>query len=152
VGVEADGPAVTRAELLAHIQSQPFPRFLVVEHVGDLDSPTCFWGEVHATLHRAVGCVAGLTNGPVRDLPEMEAAGFETFATGLALGGGAPMVQLAVGVPVTVGGLTVRPGDLLHGDRHGVVRIPPGLAAALPDAVRSVEAYERALIAACRAP
>jgi regulator of RNase E activity RraA len=47
---------------------------------------------------------------------------------------------------VTVGGLTLRPGDLLHGDEHGVTSIPPAIAARLPDACAAVEAAERPLI------
>jgi regulator of RNase E activity RraA len=53
---------------------------------------------------------------------------------------------------VTVGGLAVRPGDLLHGDQHGVLSIPLGIAGALAAATRDVEAEERELIDFCRSP
>lgn len=50
------------------------------------------------------------------------------------------------GIPVTIGGLTVRPGDLLHGDTHGVTSVPIEIAERLPGACRAVEAAERDLI------
>lgn len=125
------------------------PRFLVVENVGEWQGPVCIWGDVTAHIHTALDCRAGVTNGPVRDLPEMEALGFMSFAGGAGPGGG--IVDLiAVNVPVTVGGLTVMPGDLLHGDRHGIARIPHALAAELPEAIAEHEAWEAKIFAVCK--
>jgi regulator of RNase E activity RraA len=56
------------------------------------------------------------------------------------------------GSPVNVGGMVVKPGDILHGDQHGVAAIPMSIAAHIPEAVAKVEARERPLIEACRAP
>jgi regulator of RNase E activity RraA len=50
------------------------------------------------------------------------------------------------GGPATIGGLTVRPGDLLHGDEHGVTSIPLEIARDLPKAAQELEAAERKLI------
>lgn len=128
----------------------PAPRILVVENVGDWQGPVCIWGELTANINVALECRAGITNGPVRDLPEMEAAGFQTFAGGAGPGGGY-VDLLEINQPVTVGGVHVRPGDLVHADRHGVINLPLELVAALPDAIREVEAAEARTIAACRA-
>jgi hypothetical protein len=54
--------------------------------------------------------------------------------------------MVEVGTPVRVGGLTVRPGDLLHGDRHGVTNIPLDLAARIPEGVKVVDTMERQII------
>jgi 4-hydroxy-4-methyl-2-oxoglutarate aldolase len=59
---------------------------------------------------------------------------------------------VGVGEPVTVGGLSLRPGDLLHGDQHGVPSIPFRIADALAAVTRRVEAQERELIGFCRSP
>jgi len=56
----------------------------------------------------------------------------------------------SVGQPVSIGGLTVSPGDLLHGDKHGVMQIPHEIAAEIPEAVRRIEAFERPIIDLCR--
>jgi regulator of RNase E activity RraA len=50
------------------------------------------------------------------------------------------------GEPVTIGGLLVRPGDLLHGDEHGVTSIPVEIARDLPDACRRIEDAEQRFI------
>jgi len=125
------------------------PRILVAENVGDWRGPVCIWGELAANMNLAMGCQAGITNGPVRDLPEMEALGFATFAGGTGPGGGY-VDTLEVGGPVVVGGVTVNPGDLIHADLHGVVKVPQDLAPRLPEAIRTHEAYERRIIAVCQ--
>ena len=131
--------------------SVPEPRILVVENIGDYRGPVCIWGELAANINLALKCVAGITNGPVRDIPEMEAIGFQTFAGGAGPGGGS-VDTLEVGTPVTVGGVHIQPGDLIHADRHGVVKIPLDLAAQLPDAIRAHEAFERQVIEVCQSP
>ncbi|HSP55920.1 MAG TPA: RraA family protein, partial [Dehalococcoidia bacterium] len=50
------------------------------------------------------------------------------------------------GGPVRVGGLTVRPGDLLHGDEHGVTIIPLEIARELPGTARRIDEAEHRLI------
>lgn len=134
-----------------HILDVPEPRMLVAENVGDWQGPVCIWGEVTANLYTAMGCTGGVTNGPVRDIDEMELAGFQTFAGGPGVGGGFVDV-LEVGEPVQVGGVVIASGDLIHADRHGVVKVPVDLAPALPDAIRAVEATERRVIEVCRSP
>ena len=129
----------------------PAPRFLVVENIGDWKGPVCCWGELTAHINVALDCRAGVTNGPVRDVPEMEALGFQTFANGIGLGGGAPDL-ISIGEPVTMGGVIVNPGDLLHGDMHGIVKIPKELAADLPQAIGAVAAREHKLFEICRKP
>ena len=124
------------------------PRFLVAENVGEWQGPVCIWGDVTSHINIALDCRAGVTNGPVRDLAEMAALGFVSFSGGVGPGGGI-VDMLDINVPVTVAGMTVSPGDLLHGDRHGVVRIPYDLAARLPDAIVAHEAWEAGIIAVC---
>jgi regulator of RNase E activity RraA len=156
IATRRNGPPVEKEldrhflrEVNHHICSLPSPRFLVVENVGDFMGRMCIWGEVAANINLAMECVAGLTNGPVRDLPEMAAAGFLTFARGAAMGGG-HVDTLEVGTPVNVGGLIIAPGDLLHGDLHGVIKIPIELAPQLPQAIQDVENAERRIIEYCR--
>jgi 4-hydroxy-4-methyl-2-oxoglutarate aldolase len=98
--------------------------------VEDLDEPSglgSLWGEVNANMHKAMGCVGCVTNGSVRDLDEVEPLGFHFFASHIAVSH-AYVHIVEVGTPVRIGGLTVRPGDLLQGDRHGVINIPLDLA------------------------
>ena len=140
-----------RADLWRHALDIHEPRVVVIE---DLDSPPgigSFWGEVNANVFRALGCRGVITNGGVRDLPEMEALGFHAFSSVLSVSHAYVRV-VEVGVPVRVGGLIVHPGDLLHGDRHGVVLVPLEIASQVPDAVRAVEAQERKFIEFLQSP
>jgi regulator of RNase E activity RraA len=47
---------------------------------------------------------------------------------------------------VNVGGLTVRPGDLVHADQHGVLLIPDAIAAELPAAADRIVEREQEFI------
>jgi regulator of RNase E activity RraA len=131
-----------------YLLSLPAPRVVVIQ---DLDRPAlgAFWGEVQANIHRALGCVGAITDGGVRDLEEVEALGFAFFAAQIHVSH-AYVHVVDFGGPVSVGGLLVRPGDLLHGDRHGVVQIPRELAPRIPEAAGAVERQEREIIATCQ--
>ena len=152
----ADRPAtermqVSRLDWVDEVLKVPEPRVVVLQ---DLDAPNpvgSFWGEVQSNVHKALGCVGTVTDGGVRDLDEMRALDFRAFAS-------QPLVSHAyvhlvdANVPVTVGGLTVNPGDLLLGDQHGVTNVPADIAPQIPDAVRRLEASEREMIDVCQAP
>jgi regulator of RNase E activity RraA len=127
------------------------PRVIVVE---DLDEPAglgSLWGEVNANMHKAMGCVGAITNGSVRDLDEVEPLGFHFFAQHIAVSHSYVHI-VEVGTPVRVGGLTVRPGDLMHADRHGVTNIPLDLAARIPEGVKTVDIMERQIINYSQSP
>ena len=124
----------------------PAPRVVVVEDLDDPPGLGAYWGEVNANLHLALGCVGVVTNGAVRDLDEVALLRFHFFAGHIAVSHASVHVVEA-GTPVRVGGLTVRPGDLLHADQHGVVNIPRELAAKIPEGARKVVDTEHRIIA-----
>jgi regulator of RNase E activity RraA len=53
---------------------------------------------------------------------------------------------------VTVHGMTVCPGDLIHADQHGAVVVPLDVARLIPQAAADIAAKERVLIDASRQP
>jgi len=57
-----------------------------------------------------------------------------------------------IGIPVTVGGLTVHTGDLLHGDKQGVNSIPFEIADQIPGMVKTIADYEEKTISVCQSP
>jgi regulator of RNase E activity RraA len=129
----------------AHIREVPGPRVVVV---ADLDEPPAhgaLWGEVMATTFTALGCLGAVTDGCVRDLNEAHAIGFQFYAAATGVSHGYARVE-SVGEPVTVGGLVVNPGDLIHADQHGVLLIPTEIAAELPAAAERVIAAEQEFI------
>jgi regulator of RNase E activity RraA len=145
------GSGLPGRELWAHIASVFGPRVVVIEDVDEKPGHGSYWGEVNANVHRALGCVGVITSGAVRDLVEMQRLGFHAFSASIAVSH-AYVRLVEVGIPVTVGGLVVHPGDLLHGDRHGVLQIPIDLASRLPEAARAVETAERRVIEYCQSP
>lgn len=128
----------------AHIQSIPEPRIIVIQ---DLDQPPIgsFWGEVNGNIHKALGAIGLITDGGVRDLDEVEEIGFQ-FLSKEILVSHAYVHIVEIGQPVTVGGVTVKPGDLLHADKHGAVDIPHEIAPDVAAAAQAVEDRERVII------
>jgi len=148
---KSEGDGVHSSELWRHVMAVPEPRIVVVEDMDDPSGVGSFWGEVNANVFKAFGCAGVVTNGGVRDLPEMESLGFQAFSSTVCVSHAYVRV-VEVAQPVKVGNLGIRPGDLLHGDRHGVVAIPISIAADLPAAVRAIEAAERDKISFCQSP
>ena len=86
----------------------------------------------------------------MRDLDEVKALGFQFAAAHVSVSH-AYVHMVDFGLPVKVGGLWVKPGDLIHADQHGAVTIPADIAAKIPEAVAKVEADERQIINVCQA-
>ncbi len=145
----AEGDRLSPSDLWDHVLATPEPRVVVVQDLDDPPGVGSYWGEVNGSIFTALGCVAVVTNGAVRDLTEMRAMGLQAFAGCVAVSH-AYVHLVSVGEPINVGGLEVRPGDLLHGDQHGVLSIPPEIATELAAATRRVEEHERVIIDFCR--
>jgi regulator of RNase E activity RraA len=131
------------------VLSIPAPRIVVVH---DLDEPRgqgAQWGEVQANIHKALGCVGVVTDGSVRDLDEVRALGFQFCAAHVSVSH-ANVHMVDFGIPVKVGGVWIKPGDLVHGDQHGVCTVPPDVADRIPEAIAKVEANEKRIISLCQ--
>lgn len=133
-----------------YIASGAGPKIVVVQ---DMDRPRVigsFWGEVNANVHRALGCVGTITDGAVRDLDEMNNAGFKALARRLCVGH-AHSVPVRWGCEVEVFGTRVEPGQLIHADKHGFIVIPKSDEAELLEAARFMDFNEcETLISAAR--
>ncbi len=140
-----------QSPLWSHVLSVPGPRVVVVQDVDHPPAHGSLWGEVNANVFTALGCAGAITDGCVRDLNEARAMGFHFFARGAGVSHAYVRVEQA-GIPVTVGGLEVRPGDLIHADQHGVLLIPIEIASELPAAADRVIAREQAFIKWIRSP
>src|SRR5919197_5220324 len=128
-----------------YVLSIPAPRVIVVHDLDDPRGQGAQWGEVQANIHRALGCAGVVTDGSLRDLDEVRALGFQFAAAHVSVSH-AYVHMVDFGLPIKVGGLWVKSGDLIHADHHGVVVIPPECADRLPEAVAAIEADERKII------
>jgi regulator of RNase E activity RraA len=89
--------------------------------------------------------VACVTNGAVRDLPGIQALGFQIFAGNVSVSHAYAHV-VDFGDPVEIGGLRISNGDLLHGDLHGVQTIPRSAARDLAVVAEQVLRDDRELL------
>lgn len=150
--VSARHPSATAPETLMryyeHVRESPDPTIAVVQDIDDTPVAS-FWGEVQATVHLSLGCVGTVMQGGVRDIAEAGAMGFHFHSTEINVSHGYIHVE-SCACPVDILGLTVRPGDLLHMDRHGVVNIPPEAAPRLAEACRAMIKAEYPMLEPCR--
>jgi len=132
-----------------YVSTIPEPRVMVVL---DRDqSGGALLGEMHALIGQALHCVAYITNGGVRDLAAVEAMGFQLFAGSVEVSHKYAHIS-EFGAPLELDGLTISPGDLLHGDRHGVHTIPLSIAAEIAAMVGKMRLEEDELRKLCRSP
>jgi 4-hydroxy-4-methyl-2-oxoglutarate aldolase len=153
--IRCSGPPVDRRAVLERndwwetIRSVPGPKVFVVEDLDATPGQGALLGEVHANILMALDCVGAVTNGAVRDLPAVSAMGFQFFAAHPAASHSYAHI-VEIGGAVKIGGLTIQPGDLLHGDAHGVVNIPIEIASKIPSIAERLQDNERKLIGLCR--
>jgi len=106
-------------------------------------------GDMHAAILRALGCVGYVTDGAVRELPRVKALGLHLFAGNVAVSH-AYAHLFDFGSKVKVGGLEVNPGDLLHGDRHGLLTVPKEIVSEIPAIAAKLQQAEQRVIDFCR--
>lgn len=148
-----DPPETVRARRMAyyrHMAEGPRPAIAVVEDMDFPDTVGAFWGEINTSVHKGFGLSGALTNGVMRDLGDLP-EGFPVVAG--SIGPSHAHVHVRdVGTPVTIHGLRVRDGDLVHADRHGAVVIPPEVVPRLDDAIKQLLRIERLILEPARAP
>lgn len=133
-----------RMDYYRHMAEGPRPGVAVVE---DLDFPHAigaYWGEINTTVHKGFGLSGALTNGVMRDLGDLP-KGFPVVAGSIGPSHGFVHVR-EIGTPVTIFGLKIADGDLVHADRHGALVIPPDVIPKLEGAIRKLLDTERLVL------
>jgi regulator of RNase E activity RraA len=134
-----------------YVASLPEPRVMVLQDVEPTPGVAAWVGEIHAAIGHALNCAGCVTNGAVRDLPAAEAMGFKLFSACVSVSHSYAHI-IEFGEPVEIGGLKISSGDLIHGDRHGVLTIPLDVAAKVPEEAARIWEEERELIQFCTSP
>ncbi len=114
-------------KLFEAVAAAPKPCVLVIKEVGPKQTHSCFLGDVIATITKRLGAIGIVTDGGVRDLAGVKPLGYHVFAAGFVVAHGTFNIE-DVGIPAEISGITVRPGDLIHGDASGLVTIPLEIA------------------------
>jgi len=133
-----------RMEYYRHMATASGPAVTVVE---DLDYPDCigaYWGEINTTVHKGFGIGGALTNGVMRDLGDLP-EDFPVVAGSIGPSHGFVHVR-EVATPVSIFGLTIHDGDLVHADRHGALVIPPEVVPDLEQAIQKLLETEKLVL------
>jgi regulator of RNase E activity RraA len=134
----------------AYIDQGPKPSVVVMQDLDGNGGYGSFWGEVNSNVHKGFGSVGLVTDGCVRDLPDI-AADFQMLAASV-LPSHAYIHVVDYARPVDVAGMRVRDGDLIHADQHGAVVIPHDVATQVKAAAEQIGRRERVLIEASQQP
>jgi len=135
----------------AYIDAGPKPAIIVIQDLdGDSRGYGAFWGEVNSNIHKGLGCLGLITDGSVRDLPDV-AAGFQMLA-GRIGPSHAYVHPVGFGAPINVCGMRVVDGDLIHADQHGAVVIPADVADKVSEAAAGIARREGVIIKAAQEP
>jgi regulator of RNase E activity RraA len=104
---------------------------------------------VQSNVHKALGCLGTVTNGSIRDIPQIP-EGFQMLAG--SIGPSHAYVHVVeFGGAVNVHGMAAKSGDLVHADRHGAVVVPMDKISAMMAAAYALTKREARIIAAARA-
>ena len=142
--------AYARDGYYAYIDSGPKPSIVVIQDLDEERGYGSFWGEVNSNIHKGLGCHAVITNGSVRDLPDI-AEGFQMLAD--RVGPSHAFVHVVdYSRPVTVAGMRVFDGDVIHADQHGAVVIPHDVCGDVKQAANLIARRERVVITAAQQP
>ncbi|MBS0211405.1 MAG: RraA family protein [Planctomycetes bacterium] len=135
---------------VAKFAELPGPAVVVFQ---DLDDPAvaATFGEVMCSVYQGFGSAGLITSGGGRDLEQVRALNYPVF-TGGTICSHAFCHILHIGLPVRVGGLTVRNGELLHGDANGVTRIPMDIATEIGPVADEFVASEKIVLDYVRGP
>lgn len=93
-----------------------------------------YWGDHRSICAKLMKAEAVIIDGACRDIEGCEEADFPLFARGITCGTAGKSGAGRIGVTVSCGGVSVSPGDLVVGDRNGVVVLRPEEAEAVMDA------------------
>lgn len=137
-----------RAAYYGYVGDTDGPTITVIEDVDPVPGFGAFWGEVNTAVHKALGSLGAVTNGSMRDLDDC-APGFQLLAARIGPSHAHGHV-IEYGVDVTICGMEVKHGDIVHADRHGAVVIPEHAVAELPAAVDLLQRREAVILQVAR--
>lgn len=130
-------------DLVDLVHAAPKPAILALKHIGHERQRCCLFGDMFCTILQQLGCVALVTDANGRDRSGIRerTPDFHVFSSGWVVSHGYP-AYLDFNTTVSICGLTIAPGDLLHGDESGLVSIPRDIAERVPERAREVRREE----------
>jgi 4-hydroxy-4-methyl-2-oxoglutarate aldolase len=148
---ESSRGRLTFMDVIDALDAMPRPTILVIEQrfPPEIRTKVGLAGEIMVTSMKSLGCVGLISDGPSRDIDAIRKLDFQMLLGGVTAGHGEMAVQ-AVNVPVSVAGMDVAPGELIHMDENGAVKFPADRAEAVLDNAVAVLADEAELFGRLR--
>ena len=122
---DTDGYSSLADQVERFLAEVPEPRIVVFQDLDD-EPRGATYGEVMCSIYKGFGCVGLITSGAARDLEQVGRLAFPCFASSVVASHSYNRI-IDVNIPVTVGDVTIAPGDVLHADANGVTTIPRDL-------------------------
>jgi 4-hydroxy-4-methyl-2-oxoglutarate aldolase len=112
-------------DVIDALDASPKPTILVLQQKfpPEIAGKVGLSGGNMTSAMKAVGCLGMISNGPSRDIDEIRPMQFQNLISGVTAGHG-DMAVYAVNVPVSVAGMDVCPGEIIHMDENGAVKFP----------------------------
>ena len=120
-------------ECLARVERSELPAVLVIKALGARLKHECLCGDGMCKILSAAGCAAIVADGPVRDVEGINRTDITVFATGTVSNHASMIYRLSKG-PVNIGGVLIANGELLTGDRDGLIKVPKTYQPAIVEA------------------
>jgi regulator of RNase E activity RraA len=138
-------------DVIDALDASPKPTILVIQQIfpPEIAGKVGLAGGIMTSAVKAVGCVGVLSNGPSRDIDEIRPMKIQYLLSGVSPGHG-DMAVHAVNVPVSVAGMDVAPGEIIHMDENGACKFPADSIGAVLANVKAQLADEAVKIGALR--
>lgn len=146
-----DGPTLKqeRVKYYTYINEGHYPKIVVMQ---DLDGPHRshgpFWGEFNTRIHKSLGCIGIVTDGSIRDVPNLP-KDIQLLSKGIKPSHGNIHI-VDYDVQVNVADMVVTSGDIVHADIHGAVTFPVAWAEEVIVKAKEFVASEEPILEACR--
>jgi len=136
---------LTLMDVIDALDASPKPTILVLQQKfpPEIAGKVGLAGGNMVSAFKALGCLGMISNGPSRDIDEVRPLQFQYVLSGITPGHGAMAVQ-AVNVPVSVAGMDVAPGEVIHMDENGACKFPASKLQAVLTNVRALRDEEEA--------
>ncbi len=129
-------------EQLEQMHQANEPIVWVVKAVGSRPKHECILGDGMAKMLYAAGCIGVVTDGGVRDVAGLVSTSFAAYSCGTTIHH-CPLRVRRIGTPVSIGGITISSGDLIHANQEGVIRIPSDCYPSILESAHRNAAFER---------
>ncbi len=146
----ADVIKARRMDYYRYMSEGPRPALTVVEDIDYPNAIGAYWGEINTTVHKGLGLSGALTNGVMRDLGDLPEE-FPVVAGSVGPSHGFVHIK-EIDTPVKIFGLDIRPGELVHADRHGALVIPEEVIPVLATAIGKLLETEKLVLGPAREP